>query len=133
MNTTNERIHVNVYGPSFFINADINFLYSFFTNLLNNSCFFIKKSGKGSITIKLETLNKTNRILFRDTGYGIKPDILPMIFDKGFSRRRDGTGMGLYMCRELIHHLGGTIRCESVFGEFTDFIIAFPRARNVDR
>jgi signal transduction histidine kinase len=126
VNTYKERVDIDIRGSSFFIHADTNFLHSIFTNLLNNACFFIKKTGKGSITITLEASTKKNTIRFNDTSIGVKPDVLPFIFDKGFSRRRDGTGMGLYMCAELIHHLGGTIRCESVLGEFTEFIIEFP-------
>lgn len=126
LKTHNESVNLQIHGQTFLLNADINFLHSIFINLLHNACCFIKKAKKGSIIISLETLPTKNRIRFKDTGYGIKPDILPMIFNKGFSRRHDGTGMGLYMCRDLIQHLGGIIQCESVYGEYTEFIMEFP-------
>jgi signal transduction histidine kinase len=129
--THNEQIEIDIYGVSFILQSNHVFLTTIFSNLLNNSFYFIKKAGKGSILITFEITDKHNVIVFEDTGYGVKPDVLPSIFDKGFSRRRDGTGMGLYMCRELIEHLGGNIMCESNFGEFTRFIIKFPKLTRV--
>lgn len=126
--THNEQIEIDIYGVSFILQSNHVFLTTIFSNLINNSFYFIKKAGKGSILITFEITDKHNVIVFEDTGYGVKPDVLPSIFDKGFSRRRDGTGMGLYMCRELIEHLGGQITCASMFGEYTRFIIKFPKS-----
>ena len=129
--THSEPIDIEISGISFVLQSNAVFLTTIFSNLLSNSFHFIKKAGKGSILITLEISDKHNIIIFEDTGYGVKPDVVPFIFEKGFSRRRDGTGMGLYMCRDLIEHLGGNILCESNFGEFTRFIIKFPKLTRV--
>lgn len=128
-----DKVKIEIIGTTFTLKSNFVFLSTIFTNLLHNAFYFIKKEGKGSITIQFETTEKNNIIIFKDTGCGIKPDILPHIFDKGFSRRRDGTGMGLYMCRDLIEHLGGDIVCESELGEYTKFIIKFPKSPVIER
>jgi signal transduction histidine kinase len=125
--THTAAIDIKIFGKSFYLVTNDVFLSTIFSNLLDNAFFFIQKAEKGSISIDLETSTTNHVIIFKDTGYGIKPDHLPFIFDKGFSRRRNGTGMGLYMCQNHIEHLGGNIICESRVGEFTKFIITFPR------
>ena len=125
--THNDPIDIEISGESFMLQSDFTFFWSIFSNLLSNSFHFIKKSGKGCIYISTSVTEKYHIIIFKDTGSGIKPDIAPLIFEKGLSRRRDGTGMGLYMCRDLIEHLGGNISCESVLGECPKFVILFPR------
>ena len=128
-----DKINIEICGETFIVKSNSVFLSTIFTNLLHNAFYFIKKAGKGSITIQIEASEQNNIIIFQDTGYGIKPDTLPQIFDKGFSRRRDGTGMGLYMCRDLIEHLGGDIKCESELGEYTKFIIKFPKLPPIEK
>lgn len=120
-------IQINISGENFKIQADKYYLDSIFYNLFHNAFFFIKKAKKGCIDIHLECLARKNRIIFKDTGYGIPSEILPHIFEKGFSARQNGTGMGLYLCKLMIKSLKGTIDCQSVFGHHTSFIITFPK------
>ncbi len=94
-----------------------------FSNLIKNSIFFIKKAGKGKIFIKIYEDNFYIYILFKDTGYGIKDQYKDHIFKRFFSRRRSGIGIGLHFCKTVIESYGGSIICQSEFGEYTDFII----------
>ncbi len=77
-------------------------------------------------------------ITFRDTGSGIAPEHLDRIFDPFFSTKaqRDagdetapsGTGMGLYVCSELMKTYGGVIAVRSVDGQGAEFSVRLPRA-----
>jgi len=75
-------------------------------------------------------------IAVRDTGAGIPPEELPLIFDKFHqTTRRDtlrdkppGTGLGLAICRHILAHYGGGIRAESTPGQGTTMTIALPSA-----
>ena len=86
--------------------------------LLSNA---LKYTREGSITVELAG----ERVLaIRDTGIGIAPEDLPRIFEKGYTGcngRADkrSTGIGLYLCRQIMEKLSHTIRIESEMGAGT--------------
>ncbi len=80
---------------------------------------------------------RTMRITVSDQGIGIAPDDVDEIFSK-FHRVRDaasarigGTGLGLYIVRELVERMRGTIRVESRLGHGSKFIVELPLAESV--
>ena len=103
-------------------------------NLLKNAIRHISLTGKGSISIGLEAGEQDCRLVFRDTGPGIPADVLPHIFSRYYSWPKHGdgmvetTGIGLSFCREVVNAFGGNIECRSRIGEFTEFLITFPRS-----
>ena len=62
-----------------------------------------------------------------DTGGGIAPDILPHIWDKGFSSKGEGRGFGLYLISRLVDEHGGCIELETEPGVGTCFTLTFTR------
>ena len=103
-------------------------------NLLKNSLHFIDEVNKGEISIYLRQDNNIENILiFRDTAKGISEKDLPSVFEKFFSKTLHGTGIGLAFCKQVMHSFGGTISCQSVEGEFTEFILGFPKIRKGSR
>jgi PAS domain S-box-containing protein len=68
------------------------------------------------------------RVEFYDNGVGIDPENLERVFDPFFTTRRDsgGTGLGLSISFGIVRDYGGTIRAESVKGEFARFIVELP-------
>jgi signal transduction histidine kinase len=97
-----------------------------FFNLLKNSLYYIKASGKGEIYIWTEIKNKEHCLYFKDTGQGIPKKILHRIFDDFFTRTDYGAGVGLSFCKKVVTDMGGTISCTSEEGEFVQFILTFP-------
>jgi two-component system, OmpR family, sensor histidine kinase VicK len=84
------------------------------TNLINNSIKFIEKEGTISINMdkRKDNDNDTNEkvvISIKDTGMGIDNDILPQIFKKFTTKSFQGTGLGLYICKNIIENHGGEI------------------------
>ncbi len=97
-------------------------------NLLKNAIFYILKAGKGEITIWLEQHNEFNEIHFKDTGAGISPHVLPRIFDSFFTTESStGTGVGLAFSKMVMQSHQGKIDCLSEQGEYTEFILSFPK------
>lgn len=101
-------------------------------NLMKNALFFIAKAGKGEVDIRLELCPQDNVLRFRDTGTGIPPEILPHVFTRFYSWSADGnhgkgTGVGLSFCRNVLEAFGATIEVESRLGEYTEFILTFPK------
>lgn len=98
-------------------------------NLLSNA---IKFTDQGSVLLKLQTLSSTEksvtlRIHVQDTGIGIDPSHIPLLFqpfsqvDGSTTRKYGGTGLGLSICRELIEHMGGRIDVCSASGRGSHF------------
>jgi signal transduction histidine kinase len=98
-----------------------------FVNLFGNA---IKYAPGSKIVITLRKEEKFLRIGFRDYGSGIPEDYLPFIFERFYrvpgERSVTGTGLGLYICNQiiLVHH--GKIWAESVLHEGTTFFIQLP-------
>lgn len=97
-----------------------------FFNLLKNAIYYVKSCGKGEIFIRTETTPYCNKVYFKDTSAGIPPDFLPHIFDRFYSKTNYGTGIGLAFCKTVMDGFGGSISCDSVLGEFTEFTLCFP-------
>lgn len=100
-------------------------------NLLKNAIYYIKAAHKGNIHIWLERKIKYNQLHFQDTGKGISANILPNIFDIFFSKTYHGSGIGLAFCSTVMKSFGGKIECKSVEGEFTEFILSFPKIKQL--
>jgi two-component system NtrC family sensor kinase len=66
------------------------------------------------------------RLIVRDTGPGISPDVLPKIFDPFFTTKPEGTGLGLSISYGIVRDHNGTIEVESRPGQGTTFILTFP-------
>jgi two-component system CAI-1 autoinducer sensor kinase/phosphatase CqsS len=102
-------------------------------NLLKNALRGMASVDSALISIRIVTGPRTNQLLFRDTGAGIAPDVLPHIFTRfytssaGIDDASIGTGIGLAFCRDVMRGAGGAIDCKSVEGMFTEFVLTFPR------
>lgn len=115
-------------------NIYIKKYYSLFTvlnNLITNSIDSIKGSGKIKI---VQNVTDGNIILtVFDDGCGIDPDLVPYIFNPGFTTKYDkktgnsSTGIGLSHVKNIIDELGGEIKVESV-SQKTEFRIVIPKA-----
>lgn len=96
-------------------------------NLLKNAIFYILKARKGEVTIWLENHTTKNEIHIKDTGTGIKEQILSRIFDSFFTTDSStGTGVGLAFSKMVMQSHKGGIHCKSKEGEYTEFILSFP-------
>lgn len=99
-------------------------------NLLANAFKFTPPGG--CVAVGLTLTGDHLHLSVADTGPGIHPDDLPHLFDRYFQTTRPdkpaegGTGIGLALCQEYVHLLGGTIRVESTPGTGSVFRVALP-------
>jgi two-component system sensor histidine kinase BaeS len=104
------------------------------SNLLSNALQYTPAGGQ--ITTSIAADEEEVSIRITDTGGGIPPEDLELIFERFFrrdpSRSRDtgGSGLGLSIVKSLVERQGGQIRVESKVGEGTSFILSFPRLPN---
>jgi signal transduction histidine kinase len=101
-------------------------------NLISNA---LKHSPPQSVvTLGLDATPERVRAWVRDRGPGIPAEFRQRMFEKfsqadGSDQRvRGGTGLGLYLTRQLVERMGGSIRADEVSGEGAQFSIEFPRA-----
>jgi len=100
-----------------------------FKNLFTNA---IKFTDNGSITVEAEKKKDSILIVFKDTGIGISKDELKKIFNKfyqaytGDDRKNEGTGLGLYICKEIVQKHNGEIWVESEIGKSSQFYVKLP-------
>jgi two-component system, CAI-1 autoinducer sensor kinase/phosphatase CqsS len=97
-------------------------------NLIKNALFHTSRAGKGSVLLSVVNGEAGNRIICRDTGPGIPPNVLPHIFERFYSSATDvstGLGVGLSFVRTALERMGASIFCASTYGEFTEFTISF--------
>jgi signal transduction histidine kinase len=109
--------------------SDNRRLQSVINNIVSNA---IKYSLKGDRDIHLKVQIHTDsgkmRLVISDNGEGIKASYLPHIFDMFYraSNTSSGSGLGLYICSEVLKKLDGTISVESEEGKGTSFTVIVP-------
>ena len=92
-------------------------------NLITNT----KKHAKSkTITISVKRHDRCIRLIMADTGTGISPELLPHVFEMHVRGKAESTGLGLFICREVVESHGGTISIESKLGKGTAVTIELP-------
>ena len=98
-------------------------------NLLSNAA---KYTLSGSIQVRARSANGAVELAVVDTGIGIAPEKLDLVFEEfeqADARRTGdfgGTGLGLAIARRLARLMGGDIRAESVLGAGSTFTLTLP-------
>jgi signal transduction histidine kinase len=114
-------------GPQ--ISVDEDRLRQVITNLVSNA---IKYSDKGEIAIAGSTDAKTFTLRVSDTGIGMSAEDQVKLFSKFYRvpgdrvRQEVGTGLGLWITKQLVEAMKGRITVESIQGVGTHFVVSFP-------
>ncbi len=114
------------------IKADMKALMKIFMNLIGNAASYMDpKKEQGFLRIYGKELEDRFEIRVEDNGMGIPEDSQESIWEK-FSRGSNtsgtsGTGLGLYIVRQLILGHGGEVHVESEVGKGTTFVLSFPK------
>ena len=115
-----------VFPPDLMITADPDLIDQVVINLILNSIDAVRDVENPEISV-LATISSSNRIVidFKDNGYGIKPDIMDKIFMPFFTSKKNGSGIGLSLTRQIMHLHKGSISVKSKPGEGTVFTLTF--------
>jgi signal transduction histidine kinase len=97
----------------YFIYADKHRIAQVISNLLDNSIKFILDKKGGLISITVEQMKEEGKeiivVCVKDNGEGIHPEIFPRLFNKFATKSFYGTGLGLFICKNIIKMHGGKI------------------------
>lgn len=130
MQPTFEQKHIELEiilkDPDIYMQADVNLLEQVLINLVVNAIEAVKEKPEGKIVLSAEqTLSKKVILKVADNGHGMPEEVLDKIFIPFFSTKKNGSGIGLSLCKQivLLHH--GTIQVQSVEGKGTVFTLQF--------
>jgi len=114
------------------VNADRNAVMTIVRNLASNAVKFTAAGGK--IEVSATVADGTVTVSVRDSGVGITPERMEQLFDFVHNKStpgtggEHGTGLGLSLCRELVHKNGGEIEVESAPGAGSVFRFTLRRS-----
>jgi PAS domain S-box-containing protein len=127
-----ESVEVDVQDPRELAPAsgDADRIQQVMVNLLDNAV----KYGAAPVRVRVESANGHVRISVADSGPGITLADQERIFEKFYradpqhTRAPSGSGLGLYISRELVRRMGGRLRVTSEPGQGATFVVELPRA-----
>ena len=113
-----KKIRLDIEDTDLIVNTDEKWLGFVIEQILSNS---LKYTSSGSISISYET---PKTLIISDTGIGIAPEDIPRIGEKGFTGYngrtfRKSTGLGLYLCKEILTRLSHSMAISSEVGKGT--------------
>ncbi len=104
-------------------------LQSILQNLFENAIKYRNRElDQNTIIMAVQKFADILIIKISDNGRGIPENRLPYIFDRGYKTRQGskGHGIGLYLVKETLESMGGSIKADSIVGEGTTFTINLP-------
>ncbi|MFC0215218.1 ATP-binding protein [Paenibacillus chartarius] len=115
--------------PEVFVLADREKLKRVFSNLLNNCVKYMDKLDK-VIVVKTTVNDRQFTVEIRDNGPGIRPEVLPHIFERFYrgepsrNTKTGGSGLGLAIAKQIVEGHGGRIWAESEWGQGTSLFFS---------
>lgn len=122
----NATIEIKTSKPKIFVLADKQKIFQVLMNLISNAIYYSNKEHS-VIIIETEIIDNQVSIEVSDNGMGIKPEILPRIFERFYrvessrDRRAGGSGLGLAIVKHILEAHHKKIKVESVYLEGTKF------------
>ena len=99
-----------------------------FLNLISNARDAIEEKGRVEIVLRILNHRDTERLLIKvsDTGKGIPASLVEKIFQPFFSTKHGSTGLGLFLLKNYVEGIGGSVEVESKEGQGTSFKLIVP-------
>ncbi len=118
--------HVVINPEDLMLTADPDLIEQVLINLILNACDAVKEIKNPEVNLEATATNNGRiNIEIRDNGTGIKPDLLDKVFMPFFTSKRNGSGIGLSLSRQIMHLHKGTIHVKSIPGSSTSFMLSF--------
>ena len=112
--------------PAVTLDADVNLLEQVLINLLVNAIEGVKDKPDPQIVLSASTTTAGKTVIkVSDNGSGMSAEILDKIFIPFFSTRKNGSGIGLSLCKQIMLLHKGNIRVQSKEGEGSSFLLVF--------
>ncbi len=128
LNEKNIRVEIEM-PDSITIPMSFGEAQQIFLNLINNSVQAFQGSAQTERSIRVTGKEDVEKIIIRseDNGPGVSPDRSQYLFDLFSGSKREGMGLGLWLCEYIISRHGGKIRFDSAYQVGAAFEIIFPK------
>ncbi len=129
----NAQIMVQKTRPILMVSADKQKIFQILMNLVSNAIYYSNKE-KAKIIITTKKVKGKIKITVEDNGIGIKPEVLPRIFERFYraessrNRRKGGSGLGLAIVKHILEAHDEKIKVKSVYLEGTKFSFSLNKA-----
>ena len=129
----NISVELDLDEENCYVNADRDSITRVVTNMLDNAAKFTNDNGK--ITVSVTQSQHDTFISIKNTGCGISDEQKQMIFkrfykaDKSRSLNKGGTGIGLYLVKNILSAHGKDITVNSVEGEYAEFVFSLDKGK----
>jgi len=132
MKLENIDVVIDIANDLPYVIGDRKQLQEVFFNLIRNSAQAIGEQG--SISIRAIAKSNSMSIEIEDSGEGIAEDKLGQIFNPFFTTKGpdQGTGLGLFIVRQVVERNSGQISVKSTVGQGTTFYLRFPISKRID-
>jgi len=108
------------------LEVDVNLVEQVLINLVVNAIEAIKDSPAPKIVLSAYVASNFRSIIkIADNGNGMPPELLDKIFVPFFSTKKNGSGIGLSLCKQIMMLHRGNVQVQSVEGEGTAFLLQF--------
>jgi len=126
IDTLKIKCNCKVYPEDLMLTADPDLTDQVFINLVLNAIDAVKNTENPEVSL-IAYNNQNNRTVIEvaDNGSGIKPDIIDKIFMPFFTSKKDGSGIGLSLSRQIMHLHKGAVSVKSKPDEGTVFTLTF--------
>lgn len=121
----NVEIEMHVAQPRLGLKADRKMIEQVLINLIGNAVYALEKTANPKIKVTASLSEDYTIIDVDDNGKGIPENIIPSIFIPFFSTRKNGSGIGLTLSKNIMKLHQGNIAVDSVVGEGTSFRLTF--------
>lgn len=119
--------------PKWHIYVDVRRATQVLVNLLSNAVKFTPEKGKIGIDVAPVDNAAKLAVTVWDSGIGIRENEIELVFEKFhqskdsvYSRKQEGTGLGLHISRQLAELMGGSLTLKSEYGRGSRFTVTFP-------
>lgn len=126
-------VQLQTSNTQIFVNADKQKISQVLINLISNAIYYANRD-KAQIIVSTHTLKNKVLVKVEDNGMGIKPEVLPRIFERFYrvetsrNRKGGGSGLGLAIVKHILEAHGENITVESVYLEGTTFAFFLERS-----
>lgn len=124
------KVKAEICEKSYYVRGQIGALNQIILNLATNALHAMEEKGILTLQFGLSVEDERMvRLIMKDTGQGIPPEIRRRIFEPFFTTKaeKEGTGIGLTVVKRLIEEHGGFIRVESEMEKGTTFVMDIPQ------
>lgn len=125
------EFYFHVPDEELYIDGDYNRLNQVIINILKNSIEAMKETNIKKLNVHTKLFKDKVNIYIEDSGVGISEENLNKMKEPFFSTKRSGTGLGVYLSREILKEHDGTLNYESKEGIGTKVTITLPIKKDI--